>query len=148
MSFTARLTEKLPSCICLVATNDDISMRVLELRTARSNEVVAGTILRDVTDRNRRIEEWQARWEELREAIDAILVERSWSHTRRKQTVQGLGPALWNNKRRAAISCVRLATSSCLKADFGTLAASQVAGRSSGQNPHATLDVEAVASYP
>jgi hypothetical protein len=65
-----------PTIQVILATNDDISMRVLELRTTRSNEVVAGTILRDVTDRNRRIEEWQARWEELREAIDGIVVER------------------------------------------------------------------------
>ena len=59
-----------------MVTNGDISMRVLELRMTRTNEVMAGTIHRDISDRNRRIEEWQARWEDLREAIDAILVER------------------------------------------------------------------------
>src|SRR5437879_1606434 len=37
---------------------------------------MAGVVTRKVCDRNARIAEWQARWDELRDSIDAILAER------------------------------------------------------------------------
>src|SRR5260370_369766 len=53
-----------------VSTNDDISMRVLELQTEQGNRVAAGTVKRLVGERNHRIEEWQIRWDEIRDALD------------------------------------------------------------------------------
>jgi hypothetical protein len=41
-----------------------------------SNEVIAGVITRQVCERNARLAEWQARWDEMRDALDAILAER------------------------------------------------------------------------
>src|SRR5207245_2498800 len=58
------------------ATNDDISMRILELQTEQGNRIAAGTVKRLVGERNHRLEEWQIRWDEIRDALDTILIER------------------------------------------------------------------------
>ena len=59
-----------------LTTNDDISMRILELQTEQGNRVAAGTVKRLVGERNHRLEEWQTRWDEIRDALDTILIER------------------------------------------------------------------------
>src|SRR5260370_33445315 len=51
-------------------------MRVLELQTEQGNRVAASTVKRLVGERNHRLEEWQTRWDQVRDALDAILIER------------------------------------------------------------------------
>jgi hypothetical protein len=54
----------------------------LDVRSARNaiestyNRTLAGIVTRRVCDRNHRIEEWQTRWDEVRDALEAILIER------------------------------------------------------------------------
>src|ERR1044071_9494624 len=57
-------------------SNIDVAARVLEAQMTISNEVIAGVITRQVCERNARLAEWQARWDEMRDALDAILAER------------------------------------------------------------------------
>jgi hypothetical protein len=60
----------------LQTTNDDIQLRILEIKTETANRSMAATVARRVGERNHRLDEWQAGWDELREAIDTILAER------------------------------------------------------------------------
>ena len=53
-------------------------MRILELQTEQGNRIAAGTVKRLVGERNHRLEEWQTRWDEIRDALDAILIERGY----------------------------------------------------------------------
>ena len=62
----------------------DVSLRVpgsglagvLDSRTQISKSVMAGTVARSVAERNARLEEWQERWDQLSDTIDAIVAER------------------------------------------------------------------------
>jgi hypothetical protein len=54
----------------------DVAARVLEAQVTISNEIIAGVVTRQVCERNARMAEWQARWDEVRDALDAILAER------------------------------------------------------------------------
>ncbi len=60
----------------LIVTNPDVSLRVQELRIQISQEVSAGVIAREISDRNARIAELQARWNWLRDQVDCIAQER------------------------------------------------------------------------
>ena len=57
-------------------TNPDISLRVAEVTSELSKRTMAGIVSRRVADMNARLQEWQDRWEETRDALDAIIGER------------------------------------------------------------------------
>jgi hypothetical protein len=56
--------------------NPDISLRIAEVTTEISKRTMAGIVSRRVADLNARVQEWQDRWEETRDALDAIIAER------------------------------------------------------------------------
>jgi hypothetical protein len=59
-----------------LSTNPDISLRVAEARIELEKQTKAGIVSRRVADINARLQEWQDRWEETRDALDAIIGER------------------------------------------------------------------------
>ena len=61
----------------LVIRNPDVSLRQQELTIQLSNEVIAGVVAREISDRNARITELQARWDWLRTQLKYIVEERS-----------------------------------------------------------------------
>jgi hypothetical protein len=56
--------------------NNDVSVRLSEVRALIADQVMGGVLPRPVYDQNARMTEWQERWDDLRDAIDAMLVER------------------------------------------------------------------------
>jgi hypothetical protein len=56
--------------------NDMVSMRVAELTIETAKRIQDGIVGRRIGEINHRLAEWQDRWEETRNALDAILGER------------------------------------------------------------------------
>jgi hypothetical protein len=60
----------------LMIRNPDVSLRVQELRIQISTQVIAGVVAREISDRNARLGELQARWDWLRHELQGIVEER------------------------------------------------------------------------
>jgi hypothetical protein len=54
----------------------DVSLRVAEATMDLSERTTSGIVSCRVTDVNARLKEWQERWDEIRNTLDAIIVER------------------------------------------------------------------------
>jgi hypothetical protein len=58
-------------------TNDDISAHVTEIRMGISEQVIRGVVLREIADRQHRLNALQVRWEQLQEQLQTIIEERA-----------------------------------------------------------------------
>ncbi len=61
----------------LIIRHPEVQLRIEELSNQLSNDVIAGVVAREISQRNARIAELQSRWDWLRKQLQCIIEERS-----------------------------------------------------------------------